>query len=65
MGDNVLRVDLAASPADKKNAHDQKLAVFVGNMSYSVEENALHNRFSKVRGHADDYMNHESDLITA
>jgi len=46
--DNVLRVDLAATPADKKNAtHDQKLAVFVGNMSYSIEENALHTRFSK------------------
>ena len=47
--DNVLRVDLAATPADKKNAHDQKLAVFVGNMSYSIEENALHTRFSKVQ----------------
>ena len=50
MGDNVLRVDLAANPiSHKKNAHDQKMAVFVGNMSYSIEENALHNRFSKVR----------------
>ena len=54
----MLRVDLAASPADKKNAHDQKLAVFVGNMSYSVEENALHSRFSKVRGHEDDYSDY-------
>ena len=47
--DNVLRVDLASTPADKKSAHDQKLAVFVGNMSYSIEENALHTRFSKVQ----------------
>jgi len=48
VGDNVLRVDLAANPiSHKKNAHDQKMAVFVGNMSYSIEENALHNRFSK------------------
>ena len=46
----MLRVDLAANPiSHKKNAHDQKMAVFVGNMSYSIEENALHNRFSKVR----------------
>ena len=49
LDDNILRVDLAAAPAGKKTAHEHGLAVFVGNMSYSIEENALHTRFAKVR----------------
>jgi nucleolar protein 12 len=48
VGDNVVRVD---SAVPKK--HEQKMGVFVGNMSYDMEENVVHEHFSKCGAIAD------------
>ena len=49
VGENVIRVDTVTKGNDDDDGskgHDPKKAVFVGNLAFDVEENALHALFA-------------------